>query len=174
MVGPGLLHFTEAPQQLPPAKLWIMIETQIVEVEPCFCLFLAGSCQHEDLGDCVSGLYERLIEAEPEAELIEAPRVYYTTFTEEGVTIEAAFPVEPSSVTGQAASKTYPGGQVLMGIHNGSYANLHESWGYMWKAFGALNVKQRGDCWDSYVTDPNEEPDPSMWVTELCIPIELT
>lgn len=150
-----------------------MIETQIVDVEPCFCLFLAGSCRHEDLGDCISGLYSRLIDAEPEAELIEAPRVYYTNWTEEGVSIEAAFPVEPSSVTGVAATKTYPGCKALMGIHIGPYATLHESWGYLWKAHSALNLKQIGECWDSYVTDQDEEPDQSLWITELCIPIEL-
>lgn len=148
-----------------------MIDAQVVEVDPCFCVFLAGSCTHADLGDCITGLYERLIEAEPEAELVEAPRVYYTSWTTEGVTIEAAFPVDPETVEGKAESRTYPGGKALVGVHNGPYGTLHESWRGLWDEFEKRGLKQAGSCWDSYITDPEEEPDPSLWVTQIYIPI---
>lgn len=148
-----------------------MGETHLVDFEPCFCVYLSGSCSHGDLGDCMTGLFERLIESEPEAELIEAPRVYYTSWTTEGVTIEAAFPVDPATVEGKAESKTYPGGKALVAVHNGSYGTLHETWKFLWQEFEKQGLKQAGSCWDSYITDPEEEPDPSLWITQLYIPI---
>jgi effector-binding domain-containing protein len=150
------------------------MQVEFVDCEECVALVSGATCRHTELGPVITGLFQKMVTANPEAELISYPRVYYTLWETETCAVEAAFPVEPTTVAGEGTSlKTYPGGRAVMATHTGPYETMSETWMALWE-WVSENKQQPEEAppWDVYVTDPGQEPDSSKWVTELYIPLK--
>jgi effector-binding domain-containing protein len=62
-------------------------------------------------------------------------------------------------------------GPVMKLVYLGPYENLESAYEYIFKYAGEQGYTPAGSTWESYVTDPGSEPDPSKWITEIYLPV---
>lgn len=63
-------------------------------------------------------------------------------------------------------------GPVAMATHSGPYEQLVETYVAIEKWIADNGLVTNGPAWESYVTDPGQEPDPKNWKTEVFFPIK--
>jgi effector-binding domain-containing protein len=85
--------------------------------------------------------------------------------------VEAGFPVEVEiAAEGEVEASTLPAGPVAATWHLGPYDNI----GPAYEALAEWVERHGGvietDAWEVYYSDPNEQPDPATWRTELVQP----
>lgn len=85
---------------------------------------------------------------------------------------EICVPVR-SSVT--AAGRVKPGvlraGRVARTVYHGPYEGLGAAWGEFGSWIKARGLTPAEDLWEVYIVDPEKNPDPSSWRTELNRPL---
>ena len=103
---------------------------------------------------------------------------YFVVDTDQHLEVEAALPVaRPLPGDDSVASGVVPAGRFLTVSHVGPYDGLQAATARLkeWAAEHGVKLAVSGDgtAWDArletYLTDPNAEPDPARWVTELAI-----
>lgn len=88
-------------------------------------------------------------------------------------TVEAAMPLAaPVLGEGEMEPGTLPAGPVAVGIHAGLFDQLPETYAAIEKWMAANGMRSAGAPWESYVTDPGQQPDPADWRTEVYWPIQ--
>jgi effector-binding domain-containing protein len=90
----------------------------------------------------------------------------------DGMDIEVGWPVRtPFAGKGDVHAGTLPGGPVATASYLGPYDGI----GPAYAAIQAWCTEQgheiAGPPWESYITDPNQEPDPTKWQTDIYFPI---
>ncbi len=78
--------------------------------------------------------------------------------------LELGIPVGPDA--GQSSG--LPGGRVAVLRHVGPFSGLREACERLQEWAGE---RAAGPFWESYVTNPREEPDSSKWITEIFLPL---
>ncbi len=102
-----------------------------------------------------------------------SPFARYHQFDAEGVVLELGVPILMDlSVNGEFSQSEIPATKVLVIEHIGPYDNLNKAWSALANALKGQNLEYNGPCWESYITDPDTEPDPNKWVTKLYQPIK--
>ena len=69
-------------------------------------------------------------------------------------------------------SVTLPGGPAAVYVYIGAYDGLRAAWQQFGEWVKRQGREQDGPFWESYVTDPRQEPDPSQRLTELYMPLK--
>lgn len=86
---------------------------------------------------------------------------------------EVGFPVQrPAPDVGRVVAGRLPGGRVASVVHVGPYDGLAETYGLLTRWLGELGLRMTGDMWEVYWSDPETDPDPATWRTEIFAPIE--
>jgi effector-binding domain-containing protein len=67
---------------------------------------------------------------------------------------------------------TYPRARAVVHQHVGPYERLHEAYVALERAMAAAELRPAGPARESYMTNPEEEPDREKWVTEIVWPVE--
>jgi len=144
---------------------------EIVDVPAVQALVAKATCTHEQLGPVISEMFTGLMVRYPDAELEEAPRIYYRAWREDGCDVEAAFIVDPASVPGGNFTN-YPACRAVVAVHQGPYEGLSDAWLQLWAEVQRDGIQPAAaPPWDSYEVGAFHESDPSQWITELYIPI---
>jgi effector-binding domain-containing protein len=65
-----------------------------------------------------------------------------------------------------------PGGTVAVATHVGPYETIDQTYSLLLREIDARGFARRGPMWESYLTDPQREPDPARWQTEVHVPVE--
>ena len=110
------------------------------------------------------------------------PLAAYRSFDEEtvdfevGIPIVAPIPEEPGSgepSTPAVHNFELPGGMVATTTHIGPYDGLETAWAAI-MGWVQEHGHEAGDlvCWETYLTDPQSEPDPALWQTQLFVPLK--
>jgi effector-binding domain-containing protein len=86
--------------------------------------------------------------------------------TGEEFRLEVGIPA-PESV----ATATLPGGRVAVYRHIGPFTGLPEAFSAAHAWAEEQGEEPAGGSWESYVTDPREEPDSSKWITDIVVPL---
>ncbi|MCF8378149.1 MAG: GyrI-like domain-containing protein [Bacteroidales bacterium] len=63
-------------------------------------------------------------------------------------------------------------GKVVTVTHKGDYSSTYYSWEAVENYVKENGLEVNGNPWETYITDPQTEPDPSKWITELYWPIK--
>ena len=63
------------------------------------------------------------------------------------------------------------GGPVAMAVHMGPYDRLSETYAAIERWIEANGFRTGGAPWESYITDPADDPDPSHWRTDVYWPL---
>jgi len=119
-------------------------------------------------------LFGEIMQANPEAELCDPPCVYYIAWRPEDCEILCAAPVSgnPQPADGSRLEH-FPAVQALRWTHTGPYDGLSQVWNSFWSFVQHHYFDAVGTPWDRYITDPQTEPDSSLWITELYIPVQI-
>jgi effector-binding domain-containing protein len=130
------------------------------------------TCTHGDLGPTIGRLFSEIVAGNPDAELEDAPRVYYREWKPDVCEIEVALPVSGGTGPAEGTSlKVYPACVAVMSVHHGPYDQLHEAWMKFYAQVQQAGLQPSGYPWDSYAVGAMDEPDPANWVTELYLPV---
>ena len=65
-----------------------------------------------------------------------------------------------------------PGGRAAVLRHVGHFSGLRAACEGLFAWAEEQGEEPAGPFWESYVTDPREEPDSSKWVTEISLPVK--
>ncbi len=96
---------------------------------------------------------------------------YYGTPTAV-VDVEAGFPVAAAiEPAGDVVPGTLPGGKVVEAIHVGPYDTMETTYAEVERYFTEAKLAPGSVMWESDLTDPEAEPDPAAWRTQICWPI---
>ena len=85
---------------------------------------------------------------------------------------EVDFPVsQPITAAGRVKMSKLPAVKVVQTIYQGGYEGLGAAWSEFcqWTEAEGLNVQE--SLWECYLTDPESNPDPDTWRTELNRPL---
>lgn len=66
---------------------------------------------------------------------------------------------------------TYPAGRAVVRRHVGPFERLHQTYAALEQAIAERGLQPGAPARESYETNPEEEPDPSRWVTEIVWPL---
>jgi len=101
------------------------------------------------------------------------PFTRYHSYDGTNCEIESGFPVaEPQPSEGRITAGELPGGELVSTIHVGPYEDLPKAHDALDEWIKENGKKSRGPQWESYVTDPGEEPDPAKRQTVLLWPVK--
>jgi effector-binding domain-containing protein len=138
----------------------------------CYTVVVRGEMPTGEFAGWLREGYQSVFEYLAGAGIVPAgPPFARYTFLDGAVAVEAGVPV-PHEVAGQGRVEpsTLPDGHAAVTVHTGRYEDLD-------KAYEALNrwLKDHdhspaGPHWEIYFTDPNTEPDPARWRTEVVMP----
>ncbi|HWA07044.1 MAG TPA: GyrI-like domain-containing protein [Ignavibacteria bacterium] len=151
------------------------MEYKIVTLESQTALAIRDTCTFAELGAKFGEIYSE-IGAYLKANSIKPagyPFGIYHSVSDEKVDLEAGIPVtgEPAGSGRIYTMQTYFG-KAANTAFVGPYEQLSKAWKDFAELVDADNHKLAGPCFEVYVTDPEEEPDSSKWITELYTPVE--
>ena len=100
------------------------------------------------------------------------PFARYFEYGEDGVDLEAGFPV-PGPVPGndRVRGGELPGGEAAVAMHVGHYDTLAATYRQLERWIAEQGRRPAGAPWEVYLTDPGETPDPAEWRTEVLWPV---
>ncbi|HET6990615.1 MAG TPA: GyrI-like domain-containing protein, partial [Bacteroidia bacterium] len=82
--------------------------------------------------------------------------------------LQAGVPVDKEGKTsGRVKYWQVPGGKVVKASHYGSYTNMAKTYASIGEWISKNGKITDGPPWESYVTDPMNEPDTAKWLTEI-------
>lgn len=85
------------------------------------------------------------------------------------VDIEAGFPVDvPGTAAGGVVPSTLPAGRVVRTMHVGPYDTMRVTYDEVRAFMAEQGLTPGEEMWECYLSDPEREPDPSTWRTEIC------
>lgn len=84
------------------------------------------------------------------------------------VDVEAGFPVTaPVEPAGEVLPSTLPGGRAVEAVHVGPYDTMGETYGQVEQWMVGQRLVPGPVVWESYLSDPEREPDPATWRTVI-------
>lgn len=102
-----------------------------------------------------------------------APFGYYPSMPGEVIEVEAGVVVgSPVTANGEVVPSHLPDGLVATTIHKGPYDSLADTYAAMSEWAEGEGWEARAGCWECYLTDPGDVPDPADWLTELFMPLK--
>lgn len=88
------------------------------------------------------------------------------------VEVEAGFPVSrPISPDGQVIPGSLPGGRNVEAVHVGPYDQIGATYTLMGDFIASQHLVAGDLMWESYLSDPELEPDPAHWRTLISWPV---
>ena len=85
---------------------------------------------------------------------------------------EVGFPVsQPITAAGRVKMSKLPAVKVVQTIYQGGYEGLGAAWGEFCKWIEAKELNVQESLWECCLTDPESNPDPAKWRTELNRPL---
>ena len=81
---------------------------------------------------------------------------------------EICFPIaSPISPAGRVYPSQWPGMKVARALYCGPYDGLPAAWSEFTQWIAAGQHTEASDLWERYLVNPNDNPDPAAWRTEL-------
>lgn len=88
------------------------------------------------------------------------------------VDVEAGFPAyAPIAPSGDVLPGSLPGGRVVEATHVGSYDTIHNTYADVERFMAEGGLTPGNVMWECYLTDPQRQPDPATWRTQICWPV---
>ena len=100
--------------------------------------------------------------------IVAPPFGFYPRMTGETVEVWLGFPIDaPIEAAGEVEPFELPGGTAVIGEHVGPFDTLSETYEALAAWAADQGIALAGAVWETYVTDPSAEPDPSRWRTAV-------
>jgi len=89
------------------------------------------------------------------------------------VDMECGFPVSsPVEGDGRIRAGVLPAGKAISAIHVGPYDKLSETYDAILSWIQENGCQVEENMWETYLTDPCQEPDPAKWRTNIFWPLK--
>ena len=96
----------------------------------------------------------------------------YFSFGPEAVEFECGVVLTAPFVgDGEVQAGELGGGEAAVGMHVGPYDTLHETYSAMQAWMAEQGKRPASSMWEVYLSDPEQEPDPTKWLTEVYWPV---
>ena len=83
--------------------------------------------------------------------------------------VEAGFPVSAAiRPEGNVVPGVLPGGRVVEATHLGPYDTMERTYAELERHVQDAGLTPGAVMWESYLSDPESEPDPATWRTQIC------
>lgn len=93
------------------------------------------------------------------------------TFLPDTVAVEAGAPVAAEVAgDGRVEPSALPAGPAAVTTHYGRYEDLDKAYDAVVRWLDSHGLAPAGPHWEYYYTDPNAEPDPARWRTDVVFP----
>lgn len=128
----------------------------------------------DDLRDFFSTAFSATMQAVSAqgAHPVGPPFAKYYGMPTDVVDVEAGFPVDRViAASGEVAPGILPGGRAVEATHIGPYETMSDSYDDIEDFIEAHSLVPGGAMWESYLSDPRVEPDPSHWRTLIHWPV---
>ncbi len=100
------------------------------------------------------------------------PFGFYPRMPSDTVEVVAGIPVgAPITADGEVEPFTLPGGRAVLATHVGPYEDLDRTYAELLAWASAEGLTLAEGMWESYLSDPGAEPDPSTWRTLIVWPL---
>ncbi|WP_076260202.1 GyrI-like domain-containing protein [Intrasporangium flavum] len=87
------------------------------------------------------------------------------------VDLEAGFPVSTEvPASGEVVPGTLPAGEAVEAVHVGPYDRLRDTYADVERWMAEHHLTPAAQMWESYLSDPQREPDPAGWRTLVVVP----
>jgi effector-binding domain-containing protein len=149
-------------------------EVELKEIDPQPMVSIRTSCKVAEIGAVLAEILPEVYYYLNKRGIPPAgpPFTRYHSFDGATCEVEAGMPVaEAQPGEGRIAAGELPGGTVACTVHVGPYEELPSAHDAVDEWLKENGKKSRGPQWESYLTDPGEEPDPSKRKTELLWPV---
>lgn len=135
-------------------------------------LSAAATCRHDEIGTTLIRLLPLVFGAAGD-KASGQPLCRYSAWRESECDLEALCPIaEAIPGGGEVRLSKLQGGPAAVAVHVGPYDRLHETHMAVHEWAAGEGYKMEDPCWEEYVTDPGDEPDPSKWVTRVIYPVK--
>jgi effector-binding domain-containing protein len=138
-------------------------------------MVVSGKVKLEDIPAFLGRVYttvERQVH-ESGAHVIGAPFARYRALDPEyrEFEIEAGVPVLIAAPGhGEVHASSLPGGPAAVTVHIGPYERMEPAYRAIEDWLKERGAEPTGPAWEVYHTDPDEQPDPAAWHTEIVQP----
>lgn len=171
----GLNNLEELSKDMKPTSKYTTGEVSIKEVESTFAMTYRTKCTIEEIGNVMGPAFGTIMEVigANGAQVIGSPFSIWYEWESEIMEFDNAIPVDKkiNGTKDVLPIKTYQG-KVAFVSHMGEYSTTYFSWGVLEEYIKENKLEMSGSPYEVYVTDPETEPDPTKWVTELYWPIK--
>lgn len=100
------------------------------------------------------------------------PFSMYHGMPTDAVDVEAGFPVDGPITAGEGVVPgTLPAGRVVETTHVGPYETMRETYDKVLAFIREQGLTPSNDMWEVYLSDPQTEPDPATWRTQIYWPV---
>ncbi len=150
------------------------LSPHVVEMESQEAIAVRGDVPMAEL----PAFFERAFTASAEAahvagvEIVGPPFGFYPEMPAETVAVEAGFPVSARvDLEGEAHSLTLPAGRAVQVMHIGPFETMEQTYRDLVSWMDAQQLRPASGMWESYLSDPQTDPDPASWQTLIVWPI---
>jgi effector-binding domain-containing protein len=121
------------------------------------------------IGEAIGEIQSRMAEAG--VAVAGPPFARYLSF-DHVVVAEIGCPVwRPAPHVGRVYPGRLPGGRAASIVHIGPYDGLELTYGRLQRWLADVGATTTGPMWEVYWSDPEAEPDPAVWRTEILVPL---
>ena len=97
---------------------------------------------------------------------------HHLEITDTTFDFELSVPVSgPVTATGRVQPGVWPAMKVVQTVYHGPYEGLPRAWGEFMDRIVAERLRPAKDLYEAYLTNPDSDPDPATWRTELSRPL---
>jgi effector-binding domain-containing protein len=159
------------------------LSAEMVELEPQEAIAVRGDVALADLPAFFERAFHDAAQAAATAgaEIVGPPFGFYPETPTATVAVEAGFPVSArsSGSAGSAGSEAgdgthrlvLPGGRAVQATHVGPYETLEQTYDELQSWMAERGLEPSAGMWESYLSDPQAEPDPATWRTIITWPV---
>ncbi|TIC80476.1 GyrI-like domain-containing protein [Nocardioides sp. GY 10113] len=147
---------------------------EVIEIEPQEAIAVRGDVAPAELPEFFGHAFRDAAQAAAAAGVGIAgpPFGFYPRMPTETVEVEAGFPVSARpEAHGRAHRLLLPGGRAVQAMHVGPYDGLERTYDELASWMTERGLVPAAGMWESYLSDPETEPDPATWRTLITCPV---
>ena len=170
----GIYSWTLTAQETEECKTKARIEVKDMQAQKA--LVIKSDVPTSEVGSKMGEIYGFLFNYTIQNQIapVGPPFAVYLSFDPEGNTVfEAGLPIaEEAAGSGEVEYREYPATKAASMLYTGPYEKMEPAYEKIMQYIKENNLKDKGVAWETYLTDPNEEPDPEKYQTIISFPIE--
>ncbi|MEZ5198874.1 MAG: GyrI-like domain-containing protein [Bacteroidales bacterium] len=171
----GLNNLEELTKDMKLEPKYSTGEITVREVKQMNALAIRSECTADNIANEMGMAFGAIMQYIDEggANIAGAPFSIWYKWEDEIMVFDNAIPVNSKMKGNDKINPivTYQG-KVANVSHTGDYSTTQYSWLALEEYVKANGYETNGDPWETYITDPQNEPNPNNWVTELNWPIK--